>query len=908
MKRVFLLAFCVVAAFSVRATHIVGGEFEMLYKGTNPITGDHLYTISLILYFDKKNGSEGAKDKFVDIRIFRKRDNAKMVERLRLRLSQITDVEYLQPECSSGLAIETSRFYYTYHNPKTGQPALYAMSPEKYSDSQGYYLAWERCCRNYDIKNIFSSPPGSGIYAGQVFYLEFPPLIKNGVPFVNSSPTLFPPLSDYACPGAPYYVDFAGSDPDGDSLVYSIVEPFNTTSGDALPLPDSLPNPRPYPPVTWQAPFSLNNIIGGNPDLKISVDGLLTVVPKIKGLYVFSVRCDEYRNKIKIGEVRRDFQLLVLDECKVASDPEISARPKNSGQSFATNNIEVFFNNNVSDELRCIEVKVTDPDSNNPIDGNEEDIKIRAIPLGFKDDVSEILPDISSAKLSGDGASVIFSICFPECPYINGPYKIGIIAMDNACPLPRLDTIIVTVNVQLPPNNKAKFVEHLFERTEREGTAKPRYDIIGTDEDSDDKLVLTMMPTVFDFEKYGFKYEETINTNGRVEGQLTWNTVCDEIDFSERTDFEIKFLLNDLDKCDLLPPDTMVFRLKIDLIDVHPPKIFFREIDVKDTILTYKIFKDATFYVRGKDPDIHDVLVLSGEGLGFNAADLGATFPGQSGEPPLKLDFNWPIQCDKVDLDIKDEYDFQFIVVDDKNRCDYYLADTLKVTIKVEPPDNEAPLIKLNGADHLNLSYTVGDPISISVTGTDSDTSPTDLLTLKIDDAIGTVMPQNYSLTSTPAKANVTGVFTWATDCSIFENHDFENEYLFTFSVTDDRCRVEKRDTSTVKIIIHDRDAEPVKFIPPNFITPNNDGCNDYFAMEGFELGDCGEVQVISLPKDNCAGRFVNINIYNRWGKQIYSSDSRNFRWYAENVSVGVYFYTLVFSNKEYKGTITVRL
>jgi hypothetical protein len=916
MKRIFLLAFCVVTAFSVKATHIVGGEFEMLYKSTNPITGDQLYTISLILYFDAKNGSPGAKDGQVNIRIFRKRDNAIINNFIRLDSLPSTTVEYFQPECSSGLAIKTYRMYYTYTD-GTGHQALYALSPETYSDPKGYYLAWERCCRNYSITNIFSENPDTGgTYAGQTFYLEFPPLKKDGVPFINSSPTLFPPLSDYACPGSLYYVDFAGTDPDGDSLVYTLVNPLNTKSGDALPppIPPGVPRPGPYPSVLWRSPFGLNNIVAGKPDLKISIDGLLTVVPTLQGLYVFSVRCEEFRDKIKIGEVRRDFQLLVLAECKTASPPTVAAS-RHGENSFVTDNLYVPFDHGLPE--RCVDIKVKDADSNNPTDGNVEDVKIRAIPLGFKDNVSGIIPNISSAKLVGKDAFVVFTVCFPECPYpahAVGPYKIGIIAMDNACPLPKLDTVIITVDVTPPPNNLPLFQESMVNKTVREDSLTYSHAIIGTDVDPD-KLTLSLLPLDFDFAKYGFEFinQQPIE-NGKAKGLLKWNTKCDQIDFSEKTNFEIKFLLEDIDHCEITSPDTMVFNLNINLVDVHPPKIYFSpingidRIDVRDTTLTYKIFKDATFTVEGFDQDSTDFLVLSGKGIDFEQANLGATFPTRTGKPSLISNFNWPIQCDKVDLSKKDEYDFQFIVVDDQNRCDYYLADTLKVTVKVEPPDNEAPLIKLNGVDHLDLTYTVGDPISINLLGTDTDVLPTDMLTLKIDDVFGTVVPKNYSLTSTPSKANVTGIFTWLTDCSIFENHDFENEYLFTFSVTDDRCRVAKRDTSTVKITIHDRDPEPIKFIPPNFITPNNDGCNDYFAMENFELGDCGEVQVISLPKDNCAGRFVSINIYNRWGKQVYSSDSRNFRWYADNVSVGVYFYTVVFSNKEYKGAITVRL
>ena len=76
-----------------------------------------------------------------------------------------------------------------------------------------------------------------GQSAGQTFYLEFPPVIKDGQPFINSSPSLFPPLNDYACPRKPYYVDFAGVDDDGDSLVYSLVTPLSTHSSDPFPPP-----------------------------------------------------------------------------------------------------------------------------------------------------------------------------------------------------------------------------------------------------------------------------------------------------------------------------------------------------------------------------------------------------------------------------------------------------------------------------------------------------------------------------------------------------------------------------------------------------------------------------------------------------------------------------------------------
>ena len=58
-----------------------------------------------------------------------------------------------------------------------------------FNDPGGYYMVWDRCCRNGAITNIKS--PGT---AGSLFYLEFPPIIKNNITFKNSSP-VFPAIT-----------------------------------------------------------------------------------------------------------------------------------------------------------------------------------------------------------------------------------------------------------------------------------------------------------------------------------------------------------------------------------------------------------------------------------------------------------------------------------------------------------------------------------------------------------------------------------------------------------------------------------------------------------------------------------------------------------------------------------------
>ena len=99
---------------------------------------------------------------------------------------------------------------------------------------------------------------------------------------------------------------------------------------------------------------------------------------------------------------------------------------------------------------------------------------------------------------------------------------------------------------------------------------------------------------------------------------------------------------------------------------------------------------------------------------------------------------------------------------------------------------------------------------------------------------------------------------------------------------------------------------EQKKFIPPNVFTPNGDDKNQFFAMVKYD--EAIDEFISILPEDNCFGRFVSITIFDRWGKQVYESFDRDFRWHGEGVPVGVYFYNLKFTNRDYKGIVSVRL
>ncbi len=103
----------------------------------------------------------------------------------------------------------------------------------------------------------------------------------------------------------------------------------------------------------------------------------------------------------------------------------------------------------------------------------------------------------------------------------------------------------------------------------------------------------------------------------------------------------------------------------------------------------------------------------------------------------------------------------------------------------------------------------------------------------------------------------------------------------------------ETRDTVTITVDAHCYETYYPDIKIPNVISPNGDGINDKFVIEN--------------------GKFYNLklNIFNRWGNQIFESKDYQNNWPASEVADGVYFYTLTSTNpkqevKEYKGSVSV--
>ncbi|NNC84784.1 MAG: hypothetical protein HKN75_01805, partial [Bacteroidia bacterium] len=156
-----------------------------------------------------------------------------------------------------------------------------------------WVFSTQSCCRNSQITNIQS--PGS-----QSFYL--PSSLNSTVAPTNSSPVFSNiPVSQF-CVGNQFFYDQGATDPDGDSLVYSLVCPSVGAGGNFVQY---------NPPLSCQNP-----VTSAPPGVQIDPQtGIITFLPTAQQVTVLAVQVDEYRNGTLIGSIVRDMQINIIANC-----------------------------------------------------------------------------------------------------------------------------------------------------------------------------------------------------------------------------------------------------------------------------------------------------------------------------------------------------------------------------------------------------------------------------------------------------------------------------------------------------------------------------------------------------------------------------------------------------------------
>ncbi|TAH40440.1 MAG: T9SS type A sorting domain-containing protein [Bacteroidetes bacterium] len=250
MKKLLLLLFAFLFISSAQATHLMGGQIT-----AQQISGNN-YEIKLTLFRD----TTGIP--MYSTAIFKIADVATSIQQ------SITIGHTGAQAFFNGVEVYDYILNYTF--PAAGQ----------------YRISWSDCCRNDTILNM-SNPGGESLYLSTVLTVDS--LSSNSSPVLLNQPvTLAQKNTLYTYNPLPF-------DADGDSMAWSLDIPLSM-AGDTV-VGYTLPQ------GAASNPFTLNNITGE-----------ITWMPDSNGHWVASFLVEEFRAGIKIGEIRRDMQIIVVDD------------------------------------------------------------------------------------------------------------------------------------------------------------------------------------------------------------------------------------------------------------------------------------------------------------------------------------------------------------------------------------------------------------------------------------------------------------------------------------------------------------------------------------------------------------------------------------------------------------------
>jgi len=144
--------------------------------------------------------------------------------------------------------------------------------------------------RNAGINNL----QNSDVYD----LFTFATLNTNNTGSCNNAPVFTSLPVPYYCIGQQYIFSHGAVDVDGDSLVYSMVQPL-----------DDLNTPVPY-----ASGYSVANPMPTNGGFNFNTaTGTMNFIPTQVGNYTIAVRVDEYRNGVFVGSTIRDIQFVVIN-------------------------------------------------------------------------------------------------------------------------------------------------------------------------------------------------------------------------------------------------------------------------------------------------------------------------------------------------------------------------------------------------------------------------------------------------------------------------------------------------------------------------------------------------------------------------------------------------------------------
>jgi gliding motility-associated-like protein len=285
------------------ASHLVGGFLTYRWLGSNGTNTQ--YRVTLFVYRDcTRDGTadEVPFDDDIDLCVYS--GDKKLYTTYKIKLLNRKKVQPVGntncPEVASACL----------------EQGVYETTVSLPNSSTGYHLKWERCCRN--TQNNLEDQFGQA-YQGQTYYGFIPPTsIKNSSPYFQDIPVPF------ICKDDTTTIRNRAVDPDGDSLSYKLVTPWQGADAND-PTLKSCPNPMSnFPVVEFRNGYSAAKPFGNTGIASIDAfNGLTTYLSRIAGRFAIAIEVTEWRNGVAISSVRLDLQILVIN-CSPNNKPDLS--------------------------------------------------------------------------------------------------------------------------------------------------------------------------------------------------------------------------------------------------------------------------------------------------------------------------------------------------------------------------------------------------------------------------------------------------------------------------------------------------------------------------------------------------------------------------------------------------------
>ena len=568
--------------------------------------------------------------------------------------------------------------------------------------------------------------------------------------------------------------------------------------------------------------------------------------------------------------------MLVVDGCDPPDPPSVDIdipsnptfNPETDILSYTASDTEKCFNFLVSNVTRG------------------ETVSLRAVGVNFDEELNEIF-SLNQIPVDGTESELEIEVCIPDCPPIRDePFIIDLIAADDACPLPQLDTLRLTIQVEAPPNTAPSAITSTNNVTRLEDSPIYSQVITGTDADGDDLDMTLFVVDLEDPTSAGFDLTNLTIGAGSIQGTLTWDTDCSASDFTEQQNFRVGVIVNDADICDL-PGDTIFIDATVVLPSNNDPEVSF----VSTFPSQVDLGTNLSIEVSASDIDGDDVS-LSFVGANFEPSLYGASFTNVSGNTSVSSNFNWDLSCD-ADRFIDGQIFELLFIADDDDKCKVKNFDTLRQFVQVNYPTNASPQF-----DQIerNQSLRVNEYAEVEIGAFDLDTS--DEITIQFAEGIRQPASPTLELTPVTGQGRAVAILKWQPECSLLRFGETSSLQDIVIQVSDNACPIPNIDTLKLTVEVFDDSNRQQSFAPPNVFTPNGDTKNDVFKLSGNQNLDQ------NLPPDNCDNVFEYIVITNRAGTPVFRSESRDFVWTGGQLPSGVYYYVVKYSNSEFKGYV----